>query len=263
MEVKTPAVLRLVAFGPGVDETGFFDLRGHSFLIGKRGCHLDLPEAEIPDRAIRIRADESVLSFEGVGGYRIPLGSISVSEGRIELGKCLLLRLDPYEILIEPSGEPGEPIEPREPPREPDRDLPDPAVPAAAEAPDLDATMFSLPPAAPQRAPLSRGLDLTFQALDIHWQGLDGGPNVPVTTSPFLIGRNAGDMVLGDRRVSSKHAQLDVLGPAHFLLMDLASTNGTTVNGRPISASSVKNGDVVAFGGLAFRFVARAKGSRP
>lgn len=270
MERKTSAVLRLVAFGPGLDKTGLFDLAGHGFFIGKRGCHLDLPGADIPDRAIRIRNDGDGLSFAGVDSFKVPLGSISVAEGWIDSGQCLLLQLDPYEVLIEPSEAQGKPIESLEPdsgtcsagPRL-ELAVPDPAP----DGTDLDATMLThLPAGPPPRAPLSRSSDPTFQALDIHWRGLAGASSetrVPVATSPFLIGRTTGELVLDDRRVSSKHAQLDVLGPTHFLLMDLASTNGTTVNGRKISASSLKNGDVVAFGGVAFEFVVRPRKPRP
>jgi pSer/pThr/pTyr-binding forkhead associated (FHA) protein len=45
-----------------------------------------------------------------------------------------------------------------------------------------------------------------------------------------------------------------------YALKDLASTNGTTINGRPISVASLKNGDVISFGGVDFRFVARVQG---
>jgi pSer/pThr/pTyr-binding forkhead associated (FHA) protein len=47
----------------------------------------------------------------------------------------------------------------------------------------------------------------------------------------FILGRVKADIVLKDEKVSSRHAELKLFGPGHYYLYDLASTNGTFLNG--------------------------------
>ncbi len=105
----------------------------------------------------------------------------------------------------------------------------------------------------------SRNVD-PLQGLDISLVRADGpqeGQRFQVTKTPLIIGRSdlgLLGMTIRDSRVSSKHAQLEVSGPLACTLKDLASTNGTTVNGRPISIAQLGNGDLVSFGGVTFTF---------
>jgi len=100
--------------------------------------------------------------------------------------------------------------------------------------------------------------DLDLQL--VRTEGPAAGRSFQITKTPLVIGRAEGDLIIQDRRVSGKHAQLDVTGPEMYALKDLASTNGTTINGRPISIATLKNGDVIGFGGVNFKFVARVQG---
>jgi pSer/pThr/pTyr-binding forkhead associated (FHA) protein len=97
------------------------------------------------------------------------------------------------------------------------------------------------------------GWEIGFSFLE----GPNKGKGYRIKKTPTLIGRTTGDLIIPDGRVSGKHAQLDILGPGQYSLKDLASTNGTLVNDRPISTTRLENGDVVSFGGTKFRFVAR------
>ena len=64
----------------------------------------------------------------------------------------------------------------------------------------------------------------------------------------MLIGRNADcDLVLEDPRVSRTH--VEIMGSIRStVLRDLGSTNGTRVNGKFVTASRLKDGDVIEFG---------------
>src|SRR5262245_17482866 len=42
----------------------------------------------------------------------------------------------------------------------------------------------------------------------------------------YIIGRRAGDLPLDDDKVSSRHAEIKLLGPGAYFVIDLASTNG-------------------------------------
>lgn len=64
----------------------------------------------------------------------------------------------------------------------------------------------------------------------------------------FLIGRAGADISLHDEKVSRKHAELGVYGPDAYQLQDLASTNGTLVNGKPIDRAKLNHGDLIRMG---------------
>jgi predicted component of type VI protein secretion system len=101
--------------------------------------------------------------------------------------------------------------------------------------------------------------------LEVGLLGLDppvAGETLWIRKSPSLVGRTGGDVVIADSRVSGKHAQIDILGVDQYAIKDLASTNGTTVNDRPASTTRLKDGDVVGFGGVRLRFIARPKPKR-
>jgi hypothetical protein len=65
----------------------------------------------------------------------------------------------------------------------------------------------------------------------------------------FTIGRDPqSDIVVHDRRVSRKHAEIR-LRLGRFTLYDLQSTNGTYVNGRRVTEVVLADGDRVSIGG--------------
>ena len=65
----------------------------------------------------------------------------------------------------------------------------------------------------------------------------------------YLIGREGADIVLDDDKVSRKHAEIGLYGPGAYILRDLASTNGTKLNGRRISdRAKLKHTDVISLG---------------
>ena len=49
-----------------------------------------------------------------------------------------------------------------------------------------------------------------------------------------LLGREGADIPLDDEKISRKHAEISILGPEAYFLRDLASTNGTFLNGKRI-----------------------------
>lgn len=80
------------------------------------------------------------------------------------------------------------------------------------------------------------------------------GQAVVLPTGVAVVGRDAGATVrLVDSQVSRRHAEL-VTTATGASLRDLASTNGTTVNGVPVEQVDLRDGDVIGFGGVELEF---------
>ncbi len=71
---------------------------------------------------------------------------------------------------------------------------------------------------------------------------------------PVIVGRNPGaDIVIGAHYVSGRHARFSLMGQNLFV-EDLGSTNGTSVNGNPVTVPvALKSNDVVNVGDVAIR----------
>ncbi|MFD9570397.1 FHA domain-containing protein [Streptomyces sp. NPDC059982] len=71
---------------------------------------------------------------------------------------------------------------------------------------------------------------------------------------PLRIGRDPGNgLRLSHETVSRAHAELS-MRHGTWILRDLGSTNGTTVNGRRVTGSAaVRDGDQIGFGHVTFR----------
>lgn len=86
--------------------------------------------------------------------------------------------------------------------------------------------------------------------------GEKAGDLYRISRSETLIGRGAqSDLVLADDGVSRAHAKLLLHGDGRVELVDLGSTNGTYVEGRPITSCVLSEGDAIGIGILeVFRF---------
>lgn len=83
------------------------------------------------------------------------------------------------------------------------------------------------------------------------------GTTFDLTEDEVVIGRNpTTDITLLDEGISREHALLlfdeDVPG---YVIEDLASTNGTRLNGKRIRSASLVEGDEIQIGQTLFRFV--------
>ncbi len=84
----------------------------------------------------------------------------------------------------------------------------------------------------------------------------------PLGGELFRIGRNPGNQLQpDDPSVSGNHALIRV-SPSAYLedttevsVEDLASTNGTRVNGKRVSRQLLKHGDMLSLGTLVLKFI--------
>ncbi len=77
---------------------------------------------------------------------------------------------------------------------------------------------------------------------------------IALTTEVTRIGRsNEADVRLPDTGVSRLHAELRTLGD-EVVLVDLGSTNGTTLNGRKVAEGRLRDGDRIGVGSSSLLF---------
>ena len=75
-----------------------------------------------------------------------------------------------------------------------------------------------------------------------------GSRHLDLTDEPVTIGRKADNVLaIEDPAVSGHHARI-VKVQAVFFLEDLKSTNGTAINGRPITRQQLRDADVITIG---------------
>lgn len=104
------------------------------------------------------------------------------------------------------------------------------------------------PPPIPEPTPRAPG--------PIRLTPIESGGAAFLVTKRVLIGRaKENDVVIAEPTVSRRHAEIEP-GESQWLVIDKGSTNGTWVNGSPVSRAPLQSGDVLAFGNARFTVVA-------
>ena len=85
--------------------------------------------------------------------------------------------------------------------------------------------------------------------------GAEPGKGYQIRQTPATIGRDRICAIsVKDARMSRQHAAIFYLAP-DFFIKDMASTNGTFLNDKPITQAKLKSGDRVRLGGTVFEFI--------
>lgn len=125
-----------------------------------------------------------------------------------------------------------------------------PAVSTRAASDDDASSTRAISTATAERLGLSHA-GATLVVLDEN-----GGAKerIAITSAPVTIGRlSTNDVVLSDPNVSRRHAELRRDGD-DWAIVDLGSTNGTLVNGKPAKERGLSHGDRISFGTSELRF---------
>jgi len=78
----------------------------------------------------------------------------------------------------------------------------------------------------------------------------------------YVVGRRKGDIPLSDSKVSNRHAEFKILGPEAYFVLDLASTNGTFLNGARIERQQLLGGEEIRVGDTLL-LISVIEGTRP
>ncbi len=76
--------------------------------------------------------------------------------------------------------------------------------------------------------------------------------DLPVAGSVIVVGRIRGDILIDDDVVSGEHLEIENFGSGLRWVRDLGSTNGTELNGQPLSGvrQPLEDGAVITIGGV-------------
>lgn len=89
----------------------------------------------------------------------------------------------------------------------------------------------------------------------VEIRGARPGSGYPLTGAPLVIGRDGEcQIVVASEHASRRHARIEARGSA-YVLRDLGSKNGTSMNGQPVNAEvTLREGDEIAVPGGAWVF---------
>jgi hypothetical protein len=128
---------------------------------------------------------------------------------------------------------------------------------ASAEAPAAPIVAVPDPAPAAPAAPAEPVPPPPAPAPVAQWVLVWPGGVVPIRDTALVIGRSKDcDVPLADGNVSRRHAEIGRSADG-FVLRDLDSTNGTTVNGRRVKSAPVGEGDEITLGTSTLRIEQR------
>jgi pSer/pThr/pTyr-binding forkhead associated (FHA) protein len=232
-----PRSIRIVARGAKVPVNTVFTIHEHPLWIGRRGCHVELEEAELSIRhcSIAVRGDQLVLrdaeSHMGTFLDGQPVDEAVVGDG------VHLLRVGTALVSVEPTEETGQPVEPIT--------LDTASITDESALAAKLRTMRTTQPAAASRVVL------------ICVEGPLSGQEFEVPNGGLVVGRE-GHVRVPDEFLSRRHFEVLREEDGSVRVRDLGSRNGTFLNTLPARNTKVHAGDEIRAGVNRFKIEQRA-----
>jgi pSer/pThr/pTyr-binding forkhead associated (FHA) protein len=227
-----PRSIRVVARGAHDSVNSVFTIREHPLWIGRKGCHVDLPDSSLDLRhcSIAVRGTQLVVhdADSHMGTF---LDGQKVKDAVIGDG-VHLLRVGSALVSIEPTSETGTAVEPVE------LDTNE-IVSSAAEIEAL------------RTRPIKSfaGIKRTMLVC------IDGplvGQEFEIPPTGLVVGRE-GHVRVPDEYLSRKHFEVFAEADGTIRVRDLDSRNGTFLNTLPAHNTKVQSGDEIRAGVHRFR----------
>jgi pSer/pThr/pTyr-binding forkhead associated (FHA) protein len=234
--VTAPRSVRVIARGAKESVNTVFTIREHPLWIGRKGCHVELAEAELSIRhcSIAVRGDQLVVrdAHSHMGTF---LDGQQITEAVLGDG-VHLLRVGSALVSVEPTAESGTPVEP------------------IALEPDEVLDESQLARAVRERAQTSAaGQRLVLVCVD----GPLNGQEFEVPPTGLIVGRE-GHVRVPDEFLSRRHFEIVREADGTARVRDLGSRNGTFLNTLPARNTKIHTGDEIRAGVNRFRIEHRA-----
>lgn len=228
-----PRSVRIIAHGAHDAVNTVFTIYEHPLWIGRKGCHVEIEDAELSIRhcAIFVRGEQLVVrdSDSHMGTF---LDGREIDEAVIDDG-VHLLRAGSAIVSIEPTDQVGLPIEP-----------------IALE----DMTITDESELAEKRR---RRAETPTRVVLVCVEGPLVGQEFEVPQTGLVVGRE-GHVRVPDEFLSRRHFELVRDEDNTVRVRDLGSRNGTFLNTLPARNTKVQNGDEITAGVNRFRVEQRA-----
>ncbi|HEY0144506.1 MAG TPA: FHA domain-containing protein [Thermoanaerobaculia bacterium] len=233
-----PRSVRIVARGAKESVDTVFTIHEHPLWIGRKGCHVELAEAELSIRhaSIFVRGNDLVVrdADSHMGTY---LDGAAIDEAVIGDGMHLL-RVGSALVTIEPTDEPGRPVEPI----------------ALDDAATVDESELAQKLQTRARAAVTSP---TERVVLVCLEGPLQGQEFELPPSGLVVGRE-GHVRVPDEFLSRKHFEVVRDEEGIVRVRDLGSRNGTFLNTLPATNTKVLAGDEIRAGVNRFRIEQRA-----
>jgi pSer/pThr/pTyr-binding forkhead associated (FHA) protein len=232
-----PRSVRIVARGARESVNTVFTIHEHPLWIGRKGCHVEIEEAELSIRhcSISVRGDKLVVrdADSHMGTF---LDGQQINEAAIEEG-VHLLRVGSALVSVEPTEETGVPVEPI-------TLDPTAVVDESALAARLHSARTTQPAAASRVVLICVEGPLVGQEFEIPNGGL-------------VVGRE-GHVRVPDEFLSRRHFEVVREEDGTVRVRDLGSRNGTFLNTLPARNTKIHMGDEIRAGVNRFKIEQRA-----
>jgi pSer/pThr/pTyr-binding forkhead associated (FHA) protein len=226
-----PRSVRIVARGAKESVNTIFTIHEHPLWFGRKGCHVELAEAELSIRhcSIFVRGEKLVVrdADSHMGTF---LDGQAVDEAVIEDGTHLL-RIGSALVSVEPTEELGVPVQPIA--------LDTAAVVDESQLAQKMRNVRSTQPAA-------------TRAVLVCLEGPLRGQEFEIPPNGLVVGRE-GHVRVPDEFLSRRHFEVVRDGDGTIRVRDLGSRNGTFLNTLPAKNTKVHQGDEITAGVNRFR----------
>ncbi|HEX6161711.1 MAG TPA: FHA domain-containing protein [Thermoanaerobaculia bacterium] len=227
-----PRSVRIVARGAKESVNTIFTIHHHPLWIGRKGCHVELAEAELSIRhaSISVRGNDLLLrdAASHMGTY---LDGQAVDEAVIGDG-VHILRVGSALVTVEPTDEPGTPVEPIQ--------LDDTAT---IDESELARKLKTRP---------NPVVHASERVVLVCVEGPLQGQEFELPPSGLVVGRE-GHVRVPDEFLSRKHFEVKRDDEGIIRVRDLGSRNGTFLNTLPATNTKVLAGDEIRAGVNRFR----------
>lgn len=227
-----PRSIRVIARGAHESVNAVFTIADHPLWIGRKGCHVELAEADLDIRhcSIAVRGKQLVVrdAESHMGTF---LDGQPVHESVIEDG-VHLLRAGAALVSIEPTDEPGKRVEPIE----------------------LNTNEFLADSAAVEalRARRQQQDSASKRMMLVVVDGPLTGQEFEIPPTGLVVGRE-GHVRVNDEFLSRRHFEVFAEPDGTIRVRDLGSRNGTFLNSMPAHNTKVQSGDEIRAGVHRFR----------